>query len=554
MTNGQSATTQNTARLALCFIVWVALWFALPGHRDLIDPDESRYAEIPREMLATGDWITPRLNDLAYFEKPPLQYWATALIYKVSGVSEATARLWILLAGCAGALWTGYVASVLYGKHAGLFALSACSSGLLYFTLSHFLTLDLTLALCLALGVGALVLAQRQRDNAQALRRWMLCAWLALAGGFLTKGLVALVLPGGAVLLYSLWQRDWLLWRHLHLGKGLLLVALLCAPWFVLMQQRHPGFLEFFFVHEHFERYTTNTNHHEAPVWFFTLVFLAGALPWTASIVRGLCQPGFDFRRGDGSFSAERFLWSFIVVTIVFFSLSGSKLPAYVLPALPVAVLLAARHVAGGMVLAADIALAALVGALLVVLAALLPRFQARAALDILLTGQPWLFAAGSAFLTGALLAFLRRTRPAEAVIALTLSAVLGLHCVLAGLQALAPLRSSKEVAAQIRALSLPAGTPVFMVDEYTPSLPFYLQQAATLVVARSELGPGIDAEPWKWIESPEKFAERWHNERLAVAVIANEDFDTYDRLAIPMHMVYRGARDTVVVKPPELP
>ena len=94
----------------LVIILIGVIWFMLPGYRDLVEPDEGRYAEIPREMVASGDWVTPRLNGFKYFEKPALQYWMTAATFKLFGESNATARLWVMAAGFAGALWMMYVA------------------------------------------------------------------------------------------------------------------------------------------------------------------------------------------------------------------------------------------------------------------------------------------------------------------------------------------------------------------------------------------------------------------------------------------------------------
>ena len=278
-------------------------------------------------------------------------------------------------------------------------------------------------------------------------------------------------------------------------------------------------------------------------------MFLVGMLPWSFSAARAMLRPSFAFARGDGSFNAERLLWLYIVVVIAFFSLSGSKLPAYILPALPAAAVLVAPQLQRDGLPVADVGIAVLFGCVVVLLAVLLPaHLPSGVPLEMALNYRPWLFAAGCALLATGLLAYLQRRHIAAAITAIALGTILATQLLLCGFQALAPLRSSKQVAEVIRQQPLRADTPIYMVDEYTPSLPFYLQRPATIVVARSELGPGIDAEPQKWLETPEKFAKRWQNDTFAVAVIANEDFDTYDRSDIPMRIVYRGSRDTVVI------
>jgi len=545
-----------TKKNSTCLVIIGALlllWFGLLGHRDLIDPDEGRYAEIPREMLASGDWVTPRLNDLKYFEKPPLQYWSTAVAYKVLGVSNFTSRLWIALFGFIGAVWAAYISKSLYGREAGWYTFLISCSSFLYFGLSHYLTLDLTLSVCLMFGMGSLILAQQERhspERAAFVRNWMLVAWLALAAAVLTKGLVGLVLPAGSVLIYSLWQRDWQLWRHLHLFKGLMILLLVSAPWFVMVSLRNPEFFSFFFIHEHFDRYTTNVNHHEAPFYYFALIFFAGALPWSYTIFQSLLRPLFDFRKRDTHFNAERFLWVFIVFTVVFFSLSSSKLPGYILPAFPAAAILAANRLLRSSSLGGEVIFCGFFGAVLLLAVLALPRFAtASIPYELLSNYRPWISIAAASLLVGAAGAWYWRSQLSVAVPILALSACISFQCLLSGFQSVAPARSSSIIANRILALPLKPNTVIYMVDEYLPSLPFYLQRPVIMAVARSELALGVTAEPQKWIETPEQFVQRWQQDISAVAVIANEDFETYRQLNMSMDIVYEGARDKIVVK-----
>ncbi len=308
--------------ILLVTVIIAIIWFSLLGYRDLIDPDEGRYAEIPREMVASGDWLTPRLNGFKYFEKPVLQYWATATCYTLFGESNLTARLWPALIGFLGALWAGYLGLRLYGQTAGFYAFLITASGLLYVGIGHMLSLDMALSVFVAIGVGSLVLAQSRREDPARLRRWMLVGWASLALAMLTKGLVALVLPAGTVLFYSIWQRDWALWKHLHILKGLLLFLLITAPWFIAVSLANPEFAQFFFIHEHFVRYTSEVHERTAPWWYFIPVFMAGVLPWTAvtlqSLYRPLVQAG---TRTVNGFDAERFLLVFTIFVLVFFSI-----------------------------------------------------------------------------------------------------------------------------------------------------------------------------------------------------------------------------------------
>ncbi|MBF0427062.1 MAG: glycosyltransferase family 39 protein, partial [Magnetococcales bacterium] len=346
-TTPEPATGSQRGILLLLLVLSVVLWFGLLDLRDLRDPDEGRYAEIPREMVASGDWITPRLNDFKYFEKPPLDYWGTAIAYKLFGVNQGASRLWGASLGWLGILWTFWLGRRLFGEAAGLYAAAFLQSSLLYFAMGHMHTLDMGTSVFMAFGLGALLLAQGRRDDAPFVRRWMLVAWGCLAAATLSKGPMGVILPAAAVTLYSLWQRDFILWRHLHLGRGLLLYLALTAPWFLLVSWRNPEFPEFFFIREHLLRYTTEIHSRNATVFYFLPVLLAGSLPLLARAVRVLIRPGFAWGPADaGSFAPLRLLWVYGVFIFLFFSFSHSKLIPYILPIFPPLALLVGRHLA----------------------------------------------------------------------------------------------------------------------------------------------------------------------------------------------------------------
>ncbi|MDO9054202.1 MAG: phospholipid carrier-dependent glycosyltransferase, partial [Gallionella sp.] len=178
-------------------IVVAAIWFANLEYRTLIKPDEGRYAEIPREMVVSGDWVTPRLNDLKYFEKPPLQYWATATAYTVFGEHPWTTRLWVGLTGFAGLLLVWLVGLRLFGREAAGYAALLLSSSLLYVLMSHINTLDMGVTFFISLGLFALLLGQSE-TNVKKQRNWMWLAWAGMALAVLSKGLMGIILPGAA--------------------------------------------------------------------------------------------------------------------------------------------------------------------------------------------------------------------------------------------------------------------------------------------------------------------------------------------------------------------
>ena len=193
------------------------VWLATLAGRPLFNPDEGRYAEIPREMLRGGDWIIPHLNGLDYIEKPPLQYWATAATYRLLGVSEFSARLYTALTALATVALIGFLAARLWGIGAGLRAAAVLCGMFMFVILGQLMTLDMSLTFWMTASLAGFLLAQHTRS---AERGWMLLAWVTAALGVLTKGLVAAAIPAGVLVIYSLWMRDYSPWRKLHLGLG----------------------------------------------------------------------------------------------------------------------------------------------------------------------------------------------------------------------------------------------------------------------------------------------------------------------------------------------
>ncbi|MBI3771098.1 MAG: glycosyltransferase family 39 protein [Gammaproteobacteria bacterium] len=534
----------------LTVIVAAVIWFALLGYRDLVEPDEGRYAEIPREMVASGDWVTPRLNGFKYFEKPALQYWGTAIGFELFGFSNATARLWPAVLGFLGALWAGYVGRRLYGKTAGFYAALITLSSLLYVGMGHHLTLDMSVSVFLALGIGSLALAQHHREDPAHVRRWMLVGWAGLALATLSKGLIGLVLPAAAIVIYSLWQRDWALWKHLHLGKGLLLFLAITAPWFIAVSLANPEFAHFFFIHEHFERYTTTVHHRDEPVWYFIPIFIGGTLPWLAIVLKSVFRPQFAWwPQPNTGFDTERWLWVFAIVTFAFFSVGHSKLPSYILPMVPVIAILAGRRLALEGISKIDAGLILALAVLLLVLAARITQFADTPALvQMHLNYRPWLFAAAATLGITAIFAFGAKLQPKRIALVAVL-ALLSFQMIFWGFQSLAGIRSSRAMADAIQA-NVAAGTTVYSVEIYYPqSLPFYLQQPIRLVAFKGELEMGIDQEPERWIASSEEFVKQWQKENQAVAIIDQNILDRYRSQGLSMREIFRDPQRIVVVK-----
>jgi len=550
--------------LVIVAVLALALaWFAGLDHRKLVRADESRYGEIPREMVASGDWVTPRLNGFKYFEKPPLQYWATAASFEAFGVDEWTVRLWPALTGFAGVLLVFFAGARIFGREAGLYAAAALAGSLLYVALGHFVTLDMGVTLFLSLTVLAFVLAQLDGTPERERRGWMLVAWAAAAAAVLSKGLIGLVLPGGAFVLYLLARRDWGLLGRLHVVPGAAIFLVIAAPWFVAVSLANPEFARFFFIHEHFERFLTKVHERYEPAWYFLPVLAAGIMPWLVSFAAALWRGARE--REPARFRPALFLLLWCATVLAFFSASDSKLASYILPLFPAAALLIGRQLAAASraLLVGQALLAALVGAAFVVLAPRLPYLEmTRVAPELLHAYAPWLVAAGTllAALAAASAVLAWRGRRTASVLALAAAGLAFMQLAMTGRETLSPAYSAYHAVERARAALLreaPDTTrpfldaPFYVVDAYDHTLPFYLGRTVTMVGSRDELSPSIAWEPQKFVADVPRFVELWRAAPRAYAAFRPAAFETIrGRYGLEARVLGGDANLVIVRKP----
>ena len=345
----------------LLFIGIAAFYLWGLGSLPLVGPDEPRYAQVAREMLARRDFITPTLGGLPWFEKPPLLYWMMMLAYRVLGVSEYAAR--IGPAGC-GLLtaWFVYWLGNSIGKtraaengddHSAIGRWSALvwlsSLGAIGF--SRGATFDIVLTMTVTGALTCFFVGEDStRGNIERVQRHilLLIGFYIFAGlSLLAKGLIGFVIIFGVITLYLVIRREWPK-RSLVLSLiwGLPLALALAAIWYGPMIARHGWtFINQFFVQHHFARFVTNKYHHPGPFYFYLPVLVALALPWTMALGASLISTRrWNWPGPSGLDRLRVFALIWVIVPFVFFSFSGSKLAAYILPALPgVAVLVGER-------------------------------------------------------------------------------------------------------------------------------------------------------------------------------------------------------------------
>lgn len=544
--------------IVLLILALAVIWFVPLGWRHLVPSDEGRYAEMAREMLVTGDWITPRYNGYKYFEKPPLQTWANALTFAWFGIGEWQARLYTALTGFAGVLLAGFTARRLVSPAAGFATALVLASAPYWNLMGHFNTLDMGLSFWMECALCALLLAQRGEATPRGRRAWMWACWAAMALAVLSKGLVGLILPGATLVIYTLIERDWAIWKRLNLASGLVVFFAIATPWFVLVQLRNPEFFNFFFIVQQFERYLTPDQHRPGPIHYFVWVMLIGFLPWLSIAVQSLLHAARAPREANGFRPAMLlFVWSAFI--FVFFSVSHSKLVSYVLPIAPaVALILGAylphvsreawrRHLLGYL---GFLAVAA-VGAIFI------GRFgDARTPNALYLEFRNWVFAAlaVAAALTLVAIWINRRAQgsvlPTAAAFAagwLMLGTIAG-----TGHDAFGRYSSGALLAPAVKAAlaRLPADAPFYSVGLLDHTLPFYVGHTTIMVQDANELTFGVQQEPQKWVPTIAEWIERWKAAPYGLAVMTVSRYDELAAAHVPMRVIARDVRRVVVEKP----
>ncbi|SFN32536.1 4-amino-4-deoxy-L-arabinose transferase [Formivibrio citricus] len=536
-------------QLWLLLALFTLLWFGALGYRKLITPDEGRYATIAWEMVTSGDWLTPRLNGVKYFEKPALQYWATALGFLFFGQSDFVARLWPALTGFLAVIGLFFTGRRIWNEQTGLIAALLLACNLWWLGNGHFLTLDMGVSALLCGALCGFLLAQHDGASERENRNGMLLAWGMMALAVLQKGLIGLLIPGSVLVLYTVVQRDWRLWTRLHLGKGLLLFFAITAPWFVLVSRANPEFAWFFFIHEHFLRFATKVHRRAGAWWYFFPILIAGLMPWTSLLPQALYQ---GWKKEASRFQVNRFLLIWAVFIFAFFSKSSSKLPSYILPMFPALALLTAQiigkmelrklrwHLIPGFVLAFGLLIAA----------PIVFRMEQGGGREALhQTLAYWLGGAGIMALLLMVAAWIMQ-RKGHWLAALTLT---GLTALAAGqLAALGhnafALTNSSWYLVQALKPQIGPNTKLYVFRDYDQTLPFYLKRHLQFVEYRDEFEFGQKQEPAKFMDIL-SFVHQWQSDSDAVLITAKWTKEEIVRLKLPVRVIYEDPDRTVYAR-----
>ena len=298
----------------------IAVLFTLLGQRGLNEPDEGRYAEIAREMTVNGDWLVPHMNGIPHFQKPPILYWLTALSLRNFGHSEWAARLPSALAALGVVILSFLIGLRLFKERdrAVMTAIVLTTMGG-FFAMGRLLTPDMTMTFWITASITSALYGQR----------WLFFILMGL--GFLTKGPMALVVPVCAIVGWE-WRSAAVERLRLPWWRGISITLAISLSWFVILSLRDSQLFDYFWRYELVQRFGSHTHGRARPFWFFMLVLPLALLPWLFMLpVKRACQS----LRSNGIKPWHGLLLGWILVPLVILSISGSKLPTYVLPLLP---------------------------------------------------------------------------------------------------------------------------------------------------------------------------------------------------------------------------
>lgn len=421
-----------------------------------------------------------------------------------------------------------------------------------FMALGGIVTLDMGLTLWTTATLCAYFLAEQAAGRPAAHRRWMIAAWVAMALAVLSKGLVGIVFAAAAVFFLMVLQRDLAALRRLGWRYGVPIFLAIAAPWFIAVARANPEFARFFFIHEHFERFLTHEHRRVEPWWFFLPIVVLGFLPWALALLPAVVRAWREEARADFRPLRIALLWSAFVTA--FFSASGSKLPAYVLPVFPILALPLGRYLAHAPVrkLSLWCALVIPIALALGALAWQAPE-SARDAWTrgMYLGGRGWLLGAAFALLAAAMLGALlmRAALRWPALVVVALGAVLMIEGLERAYDHLTPRQSGVLVAAKMKPFLGP-GTRIYSVNHYDQTVPFYIGRTVTLVNYHDEFETGLKAEPGLAIPDTEAFPAEWLRPGEALAIMQPGTFEKFQRQGLPMQVLLDDPRRVLVRKP----
>ena len=418
---------------------------------------------------------------------------------------------------------------------------------------SHILTTDASLTLFLTLTLCAVLLAECAEPTASARRRWIWLAWSSMACAVLSKGLVGIVIPGCTLLAASLWLRDFALLRRMRLVSGSLIFLVIAAPWFLLVSLRNPGFAEFFFIHEHFARYLTTVHHHVGAWWYYLPLLLAGLLPWTSGLPWIVRRQRPVAAAGDREVVSLLVAWSLFV--LVFFSLSGSKLPFYIVPMFPALALLLTRQLnnAEAGVLRWHLLVPTLFWVVVLVVSTQTRRFASDdTPLDVMVALGSGFRNSALVFLAGAAIAWwcLRRRRITAAVLSVALGHFAADDHSASGVRRLWAAQERRADRQGRAASDRQRHRPCSPFAPTTRRCRSICAETSCWLNSWTSSSSASGTSPGKSIVTLDEFIARWRLLPQGAAYMRRDTWAELGARGVPMRVVFEDPRRMVVMKP----
>lgn len=530
--------------LALCISIVYSIFL---GVRPLAPPDEGRYSEIPREMVISGNYTTPHLNGVKYFEKPALFYWLQSLSIKMFGLKEWSLRLITMCMGVLGCILTYWSTRKLFNRRTGILSAIILSSSLLYAGLAHFITLDMTLTLFLT-GCLLFFLIGNQYPPGKT-RNYYLWGMYIFAGlATLTKGLIGIIFPGMIIFFWICACQQWRQLSNYCLLSGSLIFLAITIPWHIAVQLQNPEFFHFYFVEQHFLRYLTDYASRGQPVWFLPTVLIVGFFPWTGFLLVALTKNLHAFKNWR-IYTREIFLIIWAAVVFLFYWVSHSQLAPYVLPVFPPLAIIVARyldshwdvHTKGlqlGFFSAFAMSVCFNLGILFLIWHDDIHSMSAPLALLVL------------SFLCICLLvAFLRYQYKTVQVGIKPLLLGMGIFIILINLCSdLFETRSVKPLASQLLQI-INQNDHIYTYNDYYQDLPFYLKRKVTIVSWVGELKFGSKHQDMSTIFATDaQFWKDWNSSNRVFMVLELNDYKSLIRNQIKrLHPIAKTKRSILL-------
>lgn len=527
--------------------------FCFLGSAPLFTPDEARYVEIPREMLLYHRFIVPHLDGIIYFEKPALYYWIVAGAIKLFGFGEWATRSCPAVFGLCGCLITYLTARCLFNRRVGVLSALVLSSSLLYFSMSHLITLDMPLTFFLTACLYSFLIAMQHPDGIKR-KLWLWLAYLCSGLAIMTKGLIGLAFPGLIVLIWFAALGRWSTLKNICLVSGILIIFAINLPWLLAVQAQQPAFLHFYLIDQQFARYATPIADRHMAALSYIGVFLVGLFPWITLLPQSI-KCNFPHWRERTRYSNNLFLLIWPTVIFLFFAFSHSILIPYLLPTLPPLAIVIANYLDKAWQEIPDgrqrlsIAIFSCVCVILAIGLVALPHFQALGNPD---GTRKLLTVIAAIFVIGASIALLGAYRWPLSRTVTTMLITSYLSFILIWVAApYVNTRSIKPLALQI--VSIMKQYPdaeIINYGNYHQDLPYYTQHLVTIVDWQNELTFGLhhQADAKSRLIDDAAFWQLWQSQQRLYVVMSQRSYkQLLHGLHKPAYLIGQTLNDVLV-------